>query len=174
MRSEEWGMRNYGIACRWWFFCRGDRWSPVSCLPNLRYPPYYFLHFSIHVGDGALDVPNLVICTFLRYPHNVRRIFSKHHTAQRFPHGTSTQICDKTTLGYSPNGTSRAPSPTPNFYRRKIASLFADFTLRRKQQKRCSFVLRYLFVWWLNLYFFFPSLHRLVGCRRMRLCLKLR
>lgn len=36
------------------FFDRGERCSPVSYLQSLRYPPYYFLHFSNHVGDATL------------------------------------------------------------------------------------------------------------------------
>lgn len=35
MRNEELWYRLSAIN-----FLIGDRWSPVSCLPNLRYPPY--------------------------------------------------------------------------------------------------------------------------------------
>ena len=75
-------------------------------------------------------------------------------------------------------GTSRAPSPTFGCYSlpcRKIASLFADFTLYKDIVKAVqSFVLRHRFGLLFSLCFFFCFLHRLVGLRLLRLCLKLR
>ena len=37
------------------------------------------LHFTNHVGDGALDVPHPFARSILRYPRNVWHIVSTHH-----------------------------------------------------------------------------------------------
>ena len=61
------------------------------------------------------------------------------------------------------------------FYRRKIATLFAGFTLFIWIGKAVQrFFLRHRFIVSFTFVCFFTFLHRLVGCRRMRLCLKLR
>ena len=60
----------------------------------------------------------------------------EHCSPVSFP----TQLRDKTKLCRSQNGTSRAPSPTHlclQFVRRKIALLFAVFTLYMDIEKRC-------------------------------------
>ena len=76
-------------------------------------------------------------------------------------------------------GLSRAPAPTHlclQFVCRKIASLFADFTLYMDIEKAVQrFVLRHRFVFGLQFCTSsFIILHRLVGLRLLRLCLKLR
>ena len=75
-------------------------------------------------------------------------------------------------------GTSRAPSPTHlclQFVRRKIALLFAVFTLYMDIEKRCRvFYSDTALFYYLVCVSSFSFLHRLVGLRRMRLCLILR
>ena len=57
----------------------------------------------------------------------------------------------------------------------KSLSLFAGFTLFIWIEKAVQrFVLRHRFIISFTVVCFFTFLHRLVGCRRMRLCLKLR
>ena len=69
------------------------------------------------------------------YPHNVRRNNSQHCLL--------LFIREKSKLSRFDIGLSRAPAPTPKFYRRKIAPLFADITLCRRIEKRCRLTLRY-------------------------------
>ncbi len=99
---------------------------------------------------------------------------SEHCSPVSFP----TQLRDKTKLCRSQNGTSRAPSPTHlclQFVRRKIASLFAGVTLYKDIEKAVQrFFLRHRFIIFFTVMCFFTFLHRLVGLRLLRLCLKLR
>ena len=84
---------------------------------------------------GANTVRPFRLQSHLRYSHNVRRNNS-HHCLLLF-------IREKSKLSRFDIGLSRAPTPTPKFYRRKIAPLFADFTLCRRIEKRCRSTLRY-------------------------------
>ena len=84
---------------------------------------------------GANTVRPFRLQSHLRYPHNVRRNNSQHCLL--------LFIREKSKLSRFDIGLSRAPAPTPKFYRRKIAPLFADFTLCRRIEKRCRLTLRY-------------------------------
>ena len=78
---------------------------------------------------GANTVRPFRLQSHLRYSHNVRRNHSQHCLL--------LFIREKSKLSRFDIGLSRAPAPTPKFYRRKIAPLFADFTLCRRIEKRC-------------------------------------
>ena len=111
----------------------GDLRSPDFLQSHLRYSHIADV-FANHVGDGALDVPLIDVSFTISFALSTQCLahFLKHHTTQYFSHGTSTQICDKAKLCRPPNGTPRASSPTSysgKLFRRKIATLFADFTL---------------------------------------------
>ena len=84
---------------------------------------------------GANTVRPFRLQSHLRYSHNVRRNNSQHCLL--------LFIREKSKLSRFDIGLSRAPAPTPKFYRRKIAPLFADFTLCRRIEKRCRLTLRY-------------------------------
>ena len=72
-------------------------------------------------------------------------------------------------------GLSRAPAHTPKFYCRKIASLFADFTLYKDIEKRCrGFAPTPLCIFSLVCCSSFIFCTAFVGLRLLRLCLKLR
>lgn len=67
---------------------------------------------------GANTVRPFRLQSHLRYSHNVRRNNSQHCLL--------FFIREKSKLSRFDIGLSRAPAPTPKFYRRKIAPLFAD------------------------------------------------
>ena len=93
---------------------RGEQRSPVLFAISLAISAQYLCFFTYHVGDGAPDVP-----------------FGERR-------GLNLYIpCRRTKAG------ERCSPLRQNFYCRKIAALFADFTLYKEIVKRCSFVLRY-------------------------------
>ena len=100
----------------------GTRWSSLMIF-------VYQTLMASQMAVGANTVRPFRLQSHLRYPHNVRRNNSQHCLL--------LFIREKSKLSRFDIGLSRAPAPTPKFYRRKIAPLFADFTLCRKQQKRC-------------------------------------
>ena len=91
------------------------------------------------------------------------------------PFRSPTQLRKNPILATPRNGLSRTPAPTPKFYCRKIASLFADFTLHKDTVKAVQrlFSDTALFISQ-PCYSSIAFLHRLVGLRLLRLCLKLR
>ncbi len=100
----------------------GTRWSSLMIF-------VYQTLMASQMAVGANTVRPFRLQSHLRYSHNVRRNNSQHCLL--------LFIREKSKLSRFDIGLSRAPAPTPKFYRRKIAPLFADFTLCRKQQKRC-------------------------------------
>ena len=94
---------------------RGEQRSPVLFAISLAISAQYLCFFTYHVGDGAPDVP-----------------FGERR-------GLNLYIpCRRTKAG------ERCSPLRQNFYRRKIAAFFADFTLCWRIVKRCRFMLRCL------------------------------
>ena len=157
---------------------------PIFLQSHLRYSHIADV-FANHVGDDALGVPWLVACSPLRYPHNVNYIISKYHTAQHFQHGTPTQHCKNSNLATPRNGTSYfckaeiAPLPyilvlwlvvPQNRY-----ALCGFYFVQLDRKKRCrDFSPTPLFYYLYFCVLLVLFLHRLVGLRLLRLCLKLR
>ena len=102
----------------------GTRWSSLMI----------FVYQTLMASQMAVVRP-FRLQSHLRYSHNVRRNNSQHCLL--------LFIREKSKLSRFDIGLSRAPAPTPKFYRRKIAPLFADFTLCRRIEKRCRLTLRY-------------------------------
>ena len=102
----------------------GTRWSSLMIF-------VYQTLMASQMAVGANTVRPFRLQSHLRYPHNVRRNNSQHCLL--------LFIREKSKLSRFDIGLSRAPAPTPKFYRRKIAPLFADFTLCRRIEKRCRF-----------------------------------
>ena len=102
----------------------GTRWSSLMIF-------VYQTLMASQMAVGANTVRPFRLQSHLRYSHNVRRNNSQHCLL--------LFIREKSKLSRFNIGLSRAPAPTPKFYRRKIAPLFADFTLCRRIEKRCRF-----------------------------------
>ena len=89
----------------------GTRWSSLMIF-------VYQTLMASQMAVGANTVRPFRLQSHLRYSHNVRRNHSQHCLL--------LFIREKSKLSRFNIGLSRAPAPTPKFYRRKIAPLGAE------------------------------------------------
>ena len=89
----------------------GTRWSSLMIF-------VYQTLMASQMAVGANTVRPFRLQSHLRYSHNVRRNNSQHCLL--------LFIREKSKLSRFDIGLSRAPAPTPKFYRRKIAVLGAE------------------------------------------------
>ena len=108
------------------FICRGEQCSPVLLLVlccSIR-RPFCILQTMQGLASSTAHFANI---TFVNYhtnhniPTNIGR--GEQRSLVSFAH----MVCINSNLATPRNGTSRAPSPTPTFYCRKIVLLGALF-----------------------------------------------
>ena len=137
----------------------------MTCLLFLRYP-HNALHFTNHVGEQRnfckqkCDVPLLVCLSNSTLSAQRSAYFFETLYGTTFPHTACLQKFVIKPNGVTlRNGLSRAPAPTvfqTNSLCRKIATLFADFTLCYGMEKAVqSFLLRHRFDFAFSLFFFY-------------------
>jgi hypothetical protein len=136
----------------------------LTCLLFLRYP-HNALHFTNHVGEQRnfckqkCDVPLLVCLSNSTLSAQRSAYFFKTLYGTTFPHTARLhKFMNNQTLPLRAGCRGRQPLHLvqTNSLCRKIATLFADFTLCYGMEKAVqSFVLRHRFVLITTLYFFF-------------------